>query len=280
MTENAVRGLVAIGLLCAVLLIAPATASAGEPNFAKVFEGRDGCFELYDLKENTLVARWNPDRCAHRTSPCSTFKVPLALMAFDAGVLLAESTSMKWDGKKRSRDVWNRDQTATTWMQNSVVWFSQRLTPMLGMDRVKAYLAGFDYGNEDMSGGLTIAWLSSSLLISPDEQLTFWKRFWREDLPVSKHAFAVTKKITFVDKSASGWTLHGKTGSGGVDGSGPNGDASLWTIGWFVGHVSRGDREYLFVTSFTDPLGSSDSRPAGVVARDLTKQILKAMGLY
>jgi beta-lactamase class D len=278
MKAHARQGLVAVSLVGVILLTAP--ARAGEPDFAKVFEGRDGCFELYDLRANELVVRFNPDRCAQRTSPCSTFKVPLALMAFDDGILVSESTSMKWDGKKRSRDVWNRDQTAKTWMQNSVVWFSQRLTPMLGMDKVKSYLAGFDYGNQDMTGGLTIAWLDSSLAISPDEQMTFWRRFWREELPISKHAFVVTKKITFVEKSSAGWTLHGKTGSGGADAIGPNGDASLWTIGWFVGHVSRGDREYLFVTSYTDPLAPSDGRTPGGIARDITKQILKSMGLY
>jgi len=201
--------------LAIALLLASPTAAA-EPDFARIFAGRDGCFALYDLKAKTLVVRSNPDRCALRTSPCSTFKVPLALMGFDAGVLTDENSSMPWDGKKTTRDVWNRDQTAATWMQNSVVWFSQRLTPLLGMDKVKAYLAGFDFGNQDMSGGLTRAWLESSLLVSPDEQLRFWGRFWREELPVSKHAFAMTKKITFVDTSEKGWILHGKTGSGAV----------------------------------------------------------------
>lgn len=279
MTERAVSGLVAAVLLGSLVLTAPAPAEAGEPDFAKLFAGRDGCFELYDLKSAKLVVRFNPDRCAQRDSPCSTFKVPLALMAFDAGVLKDETSSLKWDGKKSSRETWNRDQTAATWMQNSVVWFSQRLTPMLGMEKVKSYLAEFDYGNQDMSGGLTTAWLSSSLEISPDEQLAFWRRFWREELPVSKHAFAMTKKITYIDTSKAGWTLHGKTGSGGADARGPNGEASLW-IGWFVGHVARGDREYLFVTSYTDRVPSSDDRPAGWIARGMSKKILETMGLY
>ncbi len=279
MKDSALQGLVASGLLIALLLTAPAVARSGEPDFAKLFAGRDGCFELYDLKTNTLVVRSDPGRCALRTSPCSTFKVSLALMAFDAGVLEDEKSSMTWDGTKTSRDVWNRDQTAATWMQNSVVWFSQRLTPLLGMDEVKAYLARFEFGNQDMSGGLTTAWLSSSLLISPDEELVFWQRFWREELPVSKHAFDMTKKITLIDTSASGWTLHGKTGSGGVGAPGANQEPSLW-LGWFVGHVSRGDREYVFVTSYTDRVVSRDRRPAGWIARDMTKKILTKLGLY
>jgi len=200
-------------------------------------------------------------------------------MAFDAGILEDESSVMKWDGTKWDRDAWNRDQTAATWMQNSVVWFSQRLTPQLGMEKVKAYLSGFDFGNQDMSGGLTTAWLESSLQVSPDEQLRFWRRFWREELPVSKHAFEMTKRITRVDTSTSGWTLHGKTGSGGIAAKGPNQEAKLW-LGWFVGHVARGDREYLFVTSYSDRVESADRRSPGPIAREITKTILSEMGLY
>jgi len=107
---------------------------------------------------------------------------------------------------------------------------------------VKAYLSRFDFCNQDMSGGLTKAWLDSSLQISRDEELRFWERLWREELPVSKHAFVVTRKITLVATSASGWTLHGKTGSGNLGVGGPSRKSALW-LGWFVGHVARGDRE-------------------------------------
>jgi beta-lactamase class D len=262
-----------------VALLFASSVLAGEPDVAALFKGRDGCFELYDMKTNTLVVRSDPARCALRTSPCSTFKVPLALMAFDAGILTDQSSSMKWDGTKTSREAWNHDQTAATWMQNSVVWFSQRLTPLLGMDRVKAYLSKFSYGNQDMTGGLTRAWLESSLKISPDEQLLFWQRFWREELPVSKHAFAMTKAITLVDTSKAGWTLHGKTGSGSAGANGSNRPSDHW-LGWFVGHVSRGDRHYVFVCTYTDRTPSSDHRPSGWIARDIAKQILTEMGVY
>jgi len=131
------------------LLASPALA--GEPDFTRHFSGRDTCFELNDLKANKLVARSNPSRCAQRTSPCSTFKVPLALLAFDAGILKDETSAMKWDGTKTNRDAWNRDQAAATWIQNSVIWFSQRLTVQLGMEQVKAYLSRFDFGDAEFS---------------------------------------------------------------------------------------------------------------------------------
>jgi beta-lactamase class D len=263
--------------LAVLALFALSTARAAEPDYAGAFAGRDGCFELYDLKTGTIVARYGEKRCATRTSPCSTFKVPLALMAFDAGVLKDETSSIEWDGTKYGREEWNQDQTAATWMKYSVVWFSQRLTPKLGMAKVKSYLGKFDYGNRDMSGGLTRAWLESSLKISPDEQLGFWKRFWREEIPVSKHAYEMTKKITLVETSPDGWTLSGKTGTGRV-GEAKDGKP-LW-LGWFAGHIAKGDRDYVFVTSFTDLVPSSDDRPAGPIARELSTKILTQLGLY
>jgi len=242
-------------------------AHAADPDFAKIFAGRSGCFELYDLTAHKLVVRSDPKTCAERTSPCSTFKVPLALMAFDAGILENESSSLKWDGTKYSRESWNRDHTAATWMRDSVVWFSQRLTPRLGPEKVKSYLQRFDYGNRDTSGGLTKFWLESSLAISPDEQLLFWQRFWREELPVSKHAYEMTKAITYAETSPAGWVLHGKTGSGE-------------TMGWYTGHVAKGDRQYVFVSRYTERGPAKDDRPPGWIARDLAKRILGELGLF
>jgi len=271
---------VAAILISVLALIAASLASpawSAEPDYATLFAGRDGCFELYDLKSNRTITRYNPKRLATPLSPCSTFKVPISLMAFDAGILKDEKSTIRWDGTRYSRKEWNQDQTATTWMSRSVVWFSQKLTPQLGMDRIKKYLAGFQYGNQDMSGGITKAWLQASLLISPDEQLAFWKRFWREDLPVSKHAFAMTKKITYVDTSPAGWILHGKTGSGAI--LGPDG-RPMGGMGWFAGHVSKGDREYVFVTNYSDQVAPADSLPPGPVARGITLKILSQIGLY
>ncbi len=53
-------------------------------------------------------------RSVARSAPpaCSTFKVALALMAFDKALLKDESTFFKWDGKDHGMAAWNKDQTA------------------------------------------------------------------------------------------------------------------------------------------------------------------------
>jgi beta-lactamase class D len=254
-------------------------SAAQKPDPNNPVWGRDVCFELFDLKADQMVMRLNSRRCAERVTPCSTFKVPLALMALDAGVVSDENSPFEWDHVERGRPSWNRDQTVATWMKESVVWVSQRLTPLLGLERIARYLGMFQFGNKDMSGGLTTAWLSSSLTISPDEQLEFWKKLWREQFPVSRKAYDVTKKITFVENSPSGWTLHGKTGSGDVKAPGA-GEGTGLSYGWFAGHVMRGDREFVFVSSYTDKQKHKDTIPPGWIARDMAKRVLADLGYY
>lgn len=250
-----------------VALAACSTLAHAEPDYAAVFAGRRACFEVYDLRADRIVVRHGGKECAARTSPCSTFKVPLALMAFDRGVLKDEQTSFKWDGHHYEREAWNADHTAASWMKNSVVWFSQRLTPPIGAKAINDYLARFEYGNRDTAGGLTRFWLESTLRISPDEQLRFQRRFWRARLPISAHALDMTKRITLIDTSPNGWTLHGKTGSGS-------------RLGWFIGHVSKGENEYVVVTRIQEKEAALGHEPGGPAARDLTKKLLGEMGLY
>jgi beta-lactamase class D len=72
---------------------------------------------------------------------------------------------------------------------------------------------------------------------------------------------------------------HGKTGSGAARSAGPNKESKLW-LGWFVGHVAKGDREYVFVCRYTDRVPSHDDRPPGWIARDIAKEILARLGVY
>jgi beta-lactamase class D len=244
----------------------------------KHFAELDGCFLAFDLKTKKLVANFGKIRCSQLYEPCSTFKLPLAIMAFESGILKDESTSYQWDGKKRFIDSWNADQTASSWMKNSVVWYSQKITPLLGKEKIQNYLQKFNYGNQDFSAGLTGAWLTitkndsdkskGSLKITAYEQLEFLKHFWNEDLSVSSESISKTKKIIYLESSPSGFKLHGKTGSGYLKNL--KGD-----FGWFVGHVEGNGKEYLFVTTFTRDEKSSDSRFPGLLAKDLTKEILK-----
>lgn len=241
-----------------------------------IFTANDlrGCFLLYNVKTAKLEEKLGTT-CEIRYPASSTFKVPLSVMAFDAGVLKSEKDVLKWDGKKRWLDAWNQDQTPGTWMKYSVVWFSQRLTPELGEKRVQKYLTDFDYGNKNIHVGLTDAWLNSAdkpdsaLSLSAYEQLEFMKKFWTGALPVSQKSLEVTRKIMFLETLPSGFSLSGKTGSNFFD------KEHRYQLGWFVAHFERGDEEYISVMNITDLKPYTGKDFGGMRAKELTKKMFE-----
>ncbi len=220
------------------------------------------------------------DTCTEQFPACSTFKIPLAVMAFDAKVLRDENTILKWSGKREDREALNRDHNAKTWIRDSVVWFSQRLTPQLGEARLQKYLDGFEYGNRDISAGLTLAWLVSpsekpkGLRLSAYEQIEFLKKLWTDRLPVSARAMQLARDITTLETTPKGYRISGKTGSGAYYGNGKV------YLGWFVGHIEGGGQEYLFATNFSDIEPTEARDYPGTRARKLTQTILMEENLW
>lgn len=247
-----------------IFLVLFSVSIFSDTDLSGYFTDKAGCFILYDLNKNILITKYNPARCSQQISPDSTFKIPLSLMAFDQN-LITQTTVFKWDGQKRMLAVWNQNQTPQTWLKNSAVWVSQELTPKLGMNTIKTYLHKFNYGNEDFSGGITKAWLTSSLKISADEQLEFLKKFVTDKLPVSKQAVVATKANLYLETLPNDWKLYGKTGAGNLKGL---------QDGWFVGYIQKEKQTYIFVTNFSDLQKPTTSEFAGARAKTITKAIL------
>lgn len=247
---------------------------------ADYFPKQEGCFLLYDVKKQTFEKVINEKNCREAYPACSTFKVPLAVIAFDSGILKDENVVLKWDGKKDARPEVNRDHNAKTWIRDSVVWFSQRITSQLGKEKLQKYLDDFQYGNRDLSAGITQAWLEApekpkALKITAYEQVEFMKNLWTDKLPASKRAMQLTRDITYIETSPSGFRLNGKTGSNYY-----HGDVTQ-RLGWFVGHLQRDDREYIVVANYRDPKPSDDKKGyGGLKTRETTKTILKDLGLW
>jgi beta-lactamase class D len=244
-------------LLLAVALCTTAHATTKQ-EYSQVFKNYHACFILYNLNEHKVVSEYNPNnRCHQRISPNSTFKIAISLMAFNQG-LINQDTIFKWDGKKGVVPEHDKDQTPNSWIKYSALWVSQQLTPQLGDSRIKHYLAGFDYGNQNFSGdpgknnGITHAWISSSLKISAQEQLDFLKAMLSNELPISQEAAVNTKKNMYLGKLDSGADYYGKTGSGRHGRNERVTNSSKLRDGWFVGFVESGNQQYIFVSNLTD----------------------------
>lgn len=257
-----------------LLLLFSASAFA-EVDFKKAFADRDACFIIADLETGKILAEHNPNRCKERFSPCSSFKVPAALMAFDRGILKDENQVIPWDGNKRGRHEENQDQTPMTWMSNSIKWVTEWVMPQVGEKSIKHFLDVFNYGNKDFSGGMKGAWVTSSLKISACEQLAFVSKLWIGKLPVSQRATELTKKIMFIKKIGSS-ELYGKTGTGCLVGRGCM-EKPAKMLGNFIGILKSGSKTYAIATNASD-LKDQES-PAGPRLRNTTIEILKDLGL-
>jgi beta-lactamase class D len=201
-------------------------------------------------------------------------------MAFDTRVLRDENQTLKWDGKKGFLESHNHDHNAKTWIRDSVVWFSQRITPQLGKEKIENYLHSFHYGNEDFSGGIQDAWLVSpgekapAIKISGYEQVEFMKNLWTDHLPVSKRAMRITREITFFETSPKGFQLSGKTGSNYYD------KEKKFGLGWFISHLEKDDQKYIAVTNLSDLVPTDPKSYGGLRAMEITKKILLDEGLW
>lgn len=198
--------------------------------------------------------------CANRLTPASTFKVPLSLMGFDAGYLTDEHhPALPFRrGYIASDPSWKTTVDPSSWISNSVVWYSQQLTLWLGPERLQRYVKRFNYGNQDLAGnpgmndGLTQAWLDSSLQISPLEQIVFLHRLVSRQLGVPPRAYDMTAHLTAVATLPGGWTVHGKTGTGYRSNDARGSPDLRRQIGWFVGWASRDARTIVFAYVITD----------------------------
>lgn len=119
---------------------------------------------------------------------------------------------MRWDGKPGLLDAWNKDQTLKTAVRDSVVWYFKRVAQGIGEKRMKEYLHRVQYGNEDISGGLTEFWIGSSLLISADEQVEFVRKLFENRLPYSERTMQIVRDVIRLKETPLS-VLSGKTGS-------------------------------------------------------------------
>src|SRR4051794_29006526 len=98
----------------------------------------------------------NESRARERFSPCSTFKIPNSLVALETAVVPDAAFTLQYDPKRDGpqNGAWSRDHDLRSALRNSVVWYYREVARRVGPERMKSYVARFDYGNRDISGGI------------------------------------------------------------------------------------------------------------------------------
>lgn len=238
--------------ISALLLVAAASFAAASAH-ADVT-----CSLLIDTASGKEVLREGD--CEKAVTPASTFKVPLAVMGYDSGILV-DADHPAWDFQPGFADWiedWKTTVTPRYWLEKSVVWYSQELTKKLGMEKFRGYVEAFDYGNKDVSGnpgkgdGLTQAWLRSSLKVTPVQEAAFLTKLVNRTLPVSPKAFDMTYAAMPQVKLDNGWVVSGKTGTSFLSNADGSPDAQKRQLGWYVGWAEKDGRKIVFVRLVED----------------------------
>lgn len=253
------------GTLLAALFASPPYSDELAPiTLASYAAGENACIAVYDSNTRQYLV-YNMAQCQERLSPCSTFKIPNALIGLETGVLSGPDDTKEWDGTEHSRKVNNQDHDLASAIRNSVLWYFQDVALDVGAEQMQDFLDAFDYGNRDISGGQDHFWLGSSLKISALEQIRFMSALDSTTLPVSTAGQETVKSMMLQeDNLPEGFQgdLYGKTGSCVT----PQGDH-----GWFTGFYHRGDEAYVFAVNV------KGKKEWGWQARSIAVEVLRAL---
>jgi beta-lactamase class D len=196
------------------------------------FEGQVAAFVWVDPAAGTAACH---GPAARRRVPASTFKIPHALIALDAGVLDGPDARLEWNPEKYPREdwwpaEWARDHSLASALEHSVVWYYREVAELVGAERERAYLEALRLGNAAVGDNPTSFWLVGPLEISAEEQVVFLRSLWAGTLPASAEAQTQTRNMISVLTQSDGERVLGKTGTGRTE---------QGSLNWLVGVVER-----------------------------------------
>ena len=251
--------------LVALTFAAGALAQAPQerPDWKLFFSDQavDGTIVIADERSGEMLA-YDVERAQKRFMPASTFKVPHALFALDAGAVRDEFQVIRWDGVKRDFDGWNQDQTLRSSMRHSTVWVYQEFA-VRSVRCAKRYLTRIQYGNADPSGGVDRFWLDGALGFQPWNRWISCENCIRNELPFRVEHQRLVKDIMIVEAGRD-WILRAKTG---------------WQarvepqIGWWVGWVETPTGAVIFALNIDLPGGMKDAPKREAIVRSILQSI-------
>ncbi len=234
---------------------------AEDPDLAKLFHSRgvEGTI-IIDSLDGKKTYVYNEARSEERFSPASTFKILNTLIALEEGAIKNEKEVIKWDGKDRGLDAWNKDQTLETAFPISCVWFYQELARRIGNEKYITHLKKVEYGNQKASPDVTTFWLNGDLKISTKEQIDFLRRLYEEKIPYEKSHIQILKKIMIVEENPQ-YTIRAKTGTNSQ-------------LAWYVGYVETAKQVWFFAMNIEIKKKGDEA-----FRKEITMEALKLKGI-
>lgn len=236
--------------------------------FQKIIDSSNvkGSILIYDLLDNKYYS--NDFEWAKKGKlPASTFKIPNSIIALETGLVENDSTLFIWNGEKRMLKNWEQDLSLKNAFHFSCVPCYQDIARNIGTQRMNDYLLKLDYGNMQVdSTNIDEFWLKGESKINQLQQIEFLKRFYKSELPISRHSETIMKRMMIIEQGKEG-KLSGKTG---------------WSIrneknnGWFVGYLETALKIYFFATNI-EPKKDLDMDKFLLARKEVTLKALEKL---
>lgn len=209
----------------AALLMCTVAASAQTWTDARVAKALAPFDHVLLLDNGHAVASWTRNLVATEAlQPCSTFKLPHALVALETGVISLDRNRKRCDPQECHSD--HGEPGLDGAIRESCLSYFRQTARAIGPARMAEWLAKLRYpavGNPEPLDGF---WLTGDFRITAEQQLAWIRRFYTEPLPVKAEHLEAVRAATR-RAGTGGWLIQGKTGS------------SRDGFGWFTGQITR-----------------------------------------
>ncbi|ENU5940771.1 OXA-24 family carbapenem-hydrolyzing class D beta-lactamase [Acinetobacter baumannii] len=160
--------------------------------------------------------------------PASTFKMLNALIGLENHKATTNEI-FKWDGKKRTYPMWEKDMTLGEAMALSAVPVYQELARRTGLELMQKEVKRVNFGNTNIGTQVDNFWLVGPLKITPVQEVNFADDLAHNRLPFKLETQEEVKKMLLI-KEVNGSKIYAKSGWGmGVT---PQ-------VGWLTGWVEQ-----------------------------------------
>lgn len=227
-----------------------------DDNLEKYFKAQDvnGCFAVFNNGKgsfNMYNLSWYKDSSA---APAATFNVMNSLVALQVGKIFNEKSTIKNSSITKTFD--------SAFIQNDASFFTS-LASTIGKDTMQIWLDSLSYGTKAIKTSIDNFYNDNSLTISADEQLGFIKKLYFDQLPFSKNAMTLVKKL-LIKENNSNYTLAYVQG----DNINKQQIQNNWVVGW----LEQDKHPIFFVLNFRANTNKSE------IAVELVKNCLKDLG--
>ncbi|EMY7730037.1 OXA-24 family carbapenem-hydrolyzing class D beta-lactamase OXA-160 [Acinetobacter baumannii] len=196
--------------------------------------------------------------------PASTFKMLNALIGLENHKATTNEI-FKWDGKKRTYPMWEKDMTLGEAMALSAVPVYQELARRTGLELMQKEVKRVNFGNTNIGTQVDNFWLVGPLKITPVQEVNFADDLAHNRLPFKLETQEEVKKMLLI-KEVNGSKIYAKSGWGmGVTSQ----------VGWLTGWVEQANGKKIpFSLNLEMKEGMS-----GSIRNEITYKSLENLGI-